>query len=130
MLVVDDDIELALTYQELLQERGYQASTAANGREALKLVLSSEVDAILCDLSMPELAGDLFYREVGRARPRLLKRFVFLTANADNPLYETFLKSVTVPVIAKPASVESVLEKLAVVLDSPITGARPASGRG
>ena len=53
VLVVDDDIELALTYQELLQEHGYQASTAANGREALKLVMNSEVDAILCDLSMP-----------------------------------------------------------------------------
>ena len=85
----------------------------------MKLVLNSEVDAILCDLSMPELAGDLFYREVGRARPRLLKRFVFLTANAENPLYETFLKSVAVPVIAKPASVDSVLEKLAAVLDGP-----------
>ena len=119
ILVVDDDIELALTYQELLQAHGYQASTAANGREALKLVMTKDLDAILCDLSMPELAGDLFYREVGRARPRLLKRFVFLTANADSPLYETFLKSVTVPVIAKPASVESVLEQLAAVLGDP-----------
>jgi CheY-like chemotaxis protein len=127
VLVVDDDIELALTYQELLQAHGYQVSTASNGREALKLVQNSEVDAILCDLSMPELSGDLFYREVGRARPRLLKRFVFLTANADNPLYETFLRSVTVPVIAKPAPVESVLEKLAAVLASPTPGASPSS---
>jgi CheY-like chemotaxis protein len=127
VLVVDDDIELALTYQELLQAHGYQVSTASNGREALKLVQNSEVDAILCDLSMPELSGDLFYREVGRARPPLLKRFVFLTANADNPLYETFLRSVKVPVIAKPAPVESVLEKLAAVLASPTPGASPSS---
>lgn len=120
VLIVDDDIELALTYQELLQAHGYQASTAANGQEALKLVLNREVDAVLCDLSMPGLAGDLFYREVGRACPRLLNCFVFLTANADNPLYETFLKSVKVPVIAKPAPVESVLEKLAAVLAGPL----------
>ena len=116
VLVVDDDIELVLTYQELLQAHGYQASTAANGREALKLVLHSNVDAIICDLSTPELAGDLVYREIGRARPELLKRFIFLTANADNPLYETFLKSVAVPVIPKPASLDSVLEALAAVL--------------
>jgi CheY-like chemotaxis protein len=122
VLVVDDDIELALTYQELLQAHGYQASTAANGREALKLVLTSQVDAILCDLSMPELAGDLFYRAVGRARPRLLKRFIFLTANADNPLYESFLKSISAPVIAKPASVASVLGKLAAILAGPAPG--------
>ena len=118
VLVVDDDIELVLTYQELLQAHGYQASTAANGREALKLVGSSDVDVVICDLSMPDLAGDLFYREVGRVRPELLKRFIFITGNADNPLYETFLKSVPVPVIAKPASMESVLEKLAAVLSA------------
>jgi CheY-like chemotaxis protein len=128
VLVVDDDIELALTYQELLQAHAYQASTAANGREALKLVLHSDVDAILCDLSMPELAGDLFYHEVGCARPQLLKRFVFLTANADNPLYETFLKSITAPVITKPASLDSVLEKLAAVLFSPAPGAGSSPG--
>ena len=126
ILIVDDDIELALACQELLQGYGYQVSTAANGREALKLVMTSEVDAILCDLGMPELAGDLFYREVGRARPRLLKRFVFLTANTDNPLYETFLRSVSVPVIAKPASMASVVEKLAAVLAGPIPGTSPA----
>jgi CheY-like chemotaxis protein len=122
VLVVDDDLELALTYQEILQAHGYQVSTAANGREALKLVMHSEVDAILCDLSMPELSGDLFYSEVGRAHPRLLKRFVFLTANADNPLYETFLKSVNVPVLAKPASVATVLAKLAAMLHGPTSG--------
>ena len=116
VLVVDDDIELSLTYQELLQAHGYEVSTAANGREALKQVLSHPVDAIVCDLSMPELTGDLFYREVGLARPQLLKRFVFLTANADNPLYESFLQSVAVPVLSKPTSVDRLLGKLASVL--------------
>jgi two-component system, cell cycle sensor histidine kinase and response regulator CckA len=123
VLIVDDDLELALTYQELLQAHGYEASTAANGREALRLVMDRHVDAILCDLSMPELAGDLFYREVGLASPELLKRFIFLTANADNPLYETFLKSVSVPVISKPTSLECVLGALASVL----AGAKPAA---
>src|SRR5271157_5249802 len=97
VLVVDDDLELALTYQELLQAHDFQASTAANGREALRLVLNGDVDAIICDLRMPDLSGDLFYREVGRARPELLKRFIFFTANADSPLYETFLRSIAVP---------------------------------
>ena len=116
VLVVDDDIELALMHQTLLQEHGYQVSTAANGKEALKVVLNSNVDAILCDLSMPELAGDLFYIEVGRARPHLLKRFIFVTANADNPVYETFLASVKAPVLAKPLSSDRLVEKLKDIL--------------
>ena len=116
VLVVDDDIELALTYQALLQVHGYRVSTAADGAQALKLVLNCDVDAILCDLQMPELSGDLFYAEVGRARPHLQKRFIFITGNADDPLYETFLKNVKAPVLSKPVSIDHLLGKLRNIL--------------
>lgn len=116
VLVVDDDIELALMFQSLLEVHDYQATTAANGVQALKQLRESEVDAILCDLSMPELSGDLFYDEVGRVRPHLLKRFIFITGNADDPLYETFLRRVKAPVLAKPVSLERLLEVLKAVL--------------
>ena len=116
VLVVDDDIQLALTFQALLQVHGYRVSTAADGAQALKLVLHSDVDAILCDLQMPELTGDIFYAEVGRARPRLGKRFMFITGNADDPLYETFLKNAKAPVLCKPISIDHLLGKLRNVL--------------
>ncbi len=112
VLLVDDDLALVLMYQELLQANGYEVTTAGNGREALKVIKNTKVDAIVCDLSMPELSGDLFYREVGLAHPELRKRFVFLTANADNPLYERFLKSISAPVVPKPATIEHLLDKL------------------
>jgi DNA-binding response OmpR family regulator len=118
VLIVDDDIELALTYQALLQVHGYRVSTAADGVQALKLVVNGDVDAILCDLHMPELSGDLFYGEVGRARPHLLKRFIFVTGVADAPLYETFLNSVKAPVLCKPVSIDRLLGKLKAVLGS------------
>jgi CheY-like chemotaxis protein len=122
VLIVDDDIELALTFQALLQVHDYRASTAANGAEALKLVMDSDVDAILCDLQMPELSGDLFYLEVSRARPHLQKRFIFVTGYADSSLYETFLKGAKAPVLSKPVSFDLLLEKLQAVLG---TEARP-----
>jgi CheY-like chemotaxis protein len=118
VLVVDDDIQLALTFQALLQVYGYRVSTAADGAQALKVVLNSDVDAILCDLQMPELTGDLFYVEVGRLRPHLLKRFIFITGNADEPLYQTFLKSVKAPLLSKPVSIDRLLGKLKAVLEA------------
>ena len=116
ILVVDDDIEFAMMYHAMLSLRDYRVSTAGDGVEALKLVSNDSVDAILCDLSMPELAGDLFYMAVGRARPHLLKRFIFITGNAENPIYEPFLKSVKAPVLRKPISFDQLLETLRVVL--------------
>jgi len=116
VLLVDDDLALVLMYQELLEANGYDVTTAGNGKEALKVINQAKVDAIICDLSMPELSGDLFYREVGMTHPELRRRFVFLTANADNPLYEKFLQSTRAPVVAKPATIEHLLEKLRPVL--------------
>jgi DNA-binding NtrC family response regulator len=116
VLVVDDDIELALTYQAVLQLHGFRASTAGDGAQALKVALNEDVDAILCDLRMPELSGDLLYSEIGRARPHLLKRFIFVTGNANDPLYRTFLKNVKAPVLAKPVSFDCLLGKIKDVL--------------
>jgi CheY-like chemotaxis protein len=116
VLVVDDDIQLALTYEALLQIHGYQVSTASDGEEALKLVLNSDVDAILCDLNMPGLSGDLFYLEVARARPHLLKRFLFVTGNANDPLYEDFLKNLQAPVLSKPVSFDHLIGKIKSIL--------------
>jgi two-component system NtrC family sensor kinase len=116
VLLVDDDIDLLLTWQELLQAHDYETSTAENGANALKVMKNREVDAILCDLDMPELSGDLLYMEVGRTRPQLLNRFIFITGNTENPTYENFLKSTRAPVLSKPLSLELLLEKLRAVL--------------
>jgi two-component system cell cycle sensor histidine kinase/response regulator CckA len=119
VLLVDDDIELLLLFETLLQANDYQTHTAANGAQALKVLRNIEVDAILCDLDMPELSGDLFYLEVGRAWPGLLKRFMFVTGNAENPLYEEFLKRTQPTVLEKPISIVRLLEELEAVFGVP-----------
>ena len=112
LLVVDDNLELAQTYRELFEAHGFQVSVAHNGVQALKFVMEHEVDAILCDLSMPQLAGDMFHFTVQRVQPQLSRRFVFVTGNAENPKYEAFFKKVNCPVLYKPVSVAKLLETL------------------
>ena len=76
VLVVDDDVELAMMYKELLGSQGYIVHTAPNGVEALKLIMRHEVDAIICDMMTPHMAGDTFYMAVERVKQ---------LANLDNP---------------------------------------------
>jgi len=116
VLVVDDDVELLLLCQGLLEAHDYEACLAQNGSQALKVMTNREVDAILCDLQMPELAGDLFYRAVSRGWPQLLKRFIFVTGHAQNPTYAEFLKSAQATVLHKPVSIDHLVEKLQAVL--------------
>ena len=116
VLIVDDDIELLLVCQQLLETYGYQVSTAQNGVEALKVMKSQTVDAILCDLDMPELSGDLFYMAVGRTWPQLQKRFIFVTGHAEDTIYQGFLRGSKVTVLSKPVPVELLLAKLEAAL--------------
>jgi len=112
VLIVDDDLELASIYQHLLETFNYEVSIAANGAVALKHLLNRDVDAIICDLRMPELEGDLFYNALERVKPHLCSRFIFLTGVSDDPKYHSFLSQVKAPVLHKPVHPEQLLLEL------------------
>jgi CheY-like chemotaxis protein len=118
VLVVDDDEVLSLIFQQLLEAYHYEVITAANGALALKQILVQDVDAILCDLRMPELEGDLFYGAVERMKPHLCSRFIFITGAAEDPKYRTFLSQVKSPVLRKPVVSANLLEELRRLLET------------
>ena len=112
ILVVDDNVELALSYKEMLEERGFGVSTAPNGVIALKYILNRDVDAVVCDLKMPQLEGDMFYVTVERLKPHLCDRFIFITGMAGNPKFQPFITRQESRVLFKPVSMEKLLETL------------------
>jgi CheY-like chemotaxis protein len=118
VLIVDDDLELASIYQHLLETFNYQVSIAANGKVALEQLLQRDVDAIVCDLRMPELEGDLFYSTIERVKPNLCRRFIFLTGVAEDPKYHSFLNQVRSPVLHKPIHPERLLMELQRLLEA------------
>lgn len=81
ILIIEDDVEIRDTLQELLEVNGHQTLVAASGAEGVTLA-DSQPDLILCDVAMPGLSGyevlaAVRQREHGRMVP-----FVFLTARA------------------------------------------------
>jgi len=57
ILVVDDEEMVRKLLKRILEEAGYAAITATNGKEALDKLSQSKVDLVLLDLKMPELDG-------------------------------------------------------------------------
>jgi len=57
ILVVDDEIDLAVSCQRLLDSKGYETSVAANGEEALQLIQDEEPHLVITDLKMPGMNG-------------------------------------------------------------------------
>ena len=64
ILVCDDETEVRDLICKLLKRNGYDVVQAENGVEALKLLECTTVDAIVSDLSMPEMDGLTFVQEV------------------------------------------------------------------
>ncbi len=56
VLVVEDNVELLMLMNQLLHTK-YRIYTASNGREALDVVHSTDLDLIVSDVMMPEMDG-------------------------------------------------------------------------
>jgi signal transduction histidine kinase/CheY-like chemotaxis protein len=71
VLAVDDDVMVRTVARRLLQSFGLTVVEAAGGREAIDCFASDPdgIDAILLDLTMPDIGGAEVFREVRAIRP-------------------------------------------------------------
>jgi CheY-like chemotaxis protein len=83
VLVVDDDYDLAQLLREVLTYDNCEVDIATNGMEAMDRLRSEEYDAIICDLMMPRVDGEVLYNDVVREFPFLANRFIFVTGQAS-----------------------------------------------
>jgi two-component system, NtrC family, response regulator HydG len=67
VLVVDDQAEMASLVADALVDEGYVAFAACSGGEALDVLKTERIDAVVTDLTMPKVSG----LDVLRASQRL-----------------------------------------------------------
>ena len=113
ILVVDDEPALRSGLEAFGQLRGFTVLTAANGEEAYKRIERTAVDAIVCDLRMPELDGFGLYDRLREERPGLAARMVFITGDL---LSANARRNTRQPIIPKPFAFERLEEALVSVL--------------
>jgi two-component system copper resistance phosphate regulon response regulator CusR len=104
VLIVDDDIQLAWSLKETLEQDGYEATIVPDGALALKFVLQHHLDVVVCDLQMAGVEGDLLYATVERCNPALARRFVFITGLDDHPQFQKFIDTIDLPALPKPVA--------------------------
>jgi CheY-like chemotaxis protein len=57
ILIVDDEVDISLTFSMLLELHGYRTLTAANGRQALDATAAQVPDLVISDCMMPVMDG-------------------------------------------------------------------------
>jgi two-component system NtrC family sensor kinase len=126
ILIVDDEVDLAATLAEALQDDGYQVGVADNGAAALEMLGKRDYDMILSDTKMPKLDGEHLYAEIERRFPGLRGRIVFVTGDILSREKREFLQRSGAPYLLKPFDLREVRQLVHRMLAG--AGAGGASG--
>ncbi len=116
ILLLDDDFELADTLKLLLESRNYVVTTVQNGAEGVQELMDFDFDVIICDMVMPKMAGDMFYRAVKQTKPHLCERFIFVTGHKGVPHIDEFIGTTDCLALTKPVATDELVRAIAMVL--------------
>jgi len=119
LLLVDDEPAIRLALQRFLQRRGWTVESCVSGVEAYARLLrddaEDDIDAVLCDVKMPNMSGIELYRALERERPQFLDRLVLATGDVASADVAAFLADVRCPILEKPFALSVLADALAAV---------------
>lgn len=115
ILVLEDDDAFRSFLKRLLTQEGFEVISVLNGVDGVHQILAHDFDAILCDMLMPTLPGDMFYRAVERMRPHLCRRVIFMTGQYEQAKVKEFLANTGGTILLKPFQIDDLREMLAFV---------------
>ena len=71
ILIIEDDSAVREFLESLLERAGFEAVTAANGKEGVEIFNASTVDLVITDIIMPEKDGIETIMDMKRLNPTL-----------------------------------------------------------
>src|SRR5207249_10955670 len=81
VLIVDDEASVRKAMAAVLAQLGLPCETAAGGEEALHILETSQIDAVISDLQMPGMSGLELLTKVRQSHPQLV--FLMVTGVDD-----------------------------------------------
>ncbi len=118
VLVVEDEPTVARLIADVLEDEGMHVDVLLDGREALDRAARQTFDLVICDMKMPGLDGQHFYKSLERSGNPLRERFLFVTGDIIAAQTREFLERNHLPHVAKPFRVEELTEKVRGVLEA------------
>ncbi len=81
ILIVDDDVGLALNLRDILEEQGYSVAVTHDGQTALTLSREKTFDLAMIDIKLPDMLGDLVVNKLSGVSPRT--EYILITGHAS-----------------------------------------------
>ena len=110
ILIVDDEKLMRVSLEDKLTKEGYAVSSLSNAVEGVKLLQSTNYDAVITDLRLPKMDGMDFLREIKKASPDTVVIIMTAYGSIDNAV--TAMKEGAYDYVTKPFSLEELIIKL------------------
>ena len=110
ILIVDDEKLMRVSLEDKLTKEGYAVSSLSNAVEGVKLLQSTNYDAVITDLRLPKMDGMDFLREIKKASPDTV--VIIMTAYGSIENAVTAMKEGAYDYVTKPFSLEELIIKL------------------
>jgi Response regulator containing CheY-like receiver, AAA-type ATPase, and DNA-binding domains len=123
ILWVDDEIDLLRPHLRLLEQKGYQVDTAANGEDAVEMVKTKGYDLVFLDEMMPGMGGLQTLSAMKNISPTL--PVVMVTKSETESLMEEAIGSKITDYLVKPVNPSQILMACKKILEAKkISGAQ------
>ena len=107
IMVVDDASFIRMKCSKMLTSNGYEVIEASTGAEAVENYKTSRPDAVLLDITMPDMDGLQALKEIKKIDPDA--RIAMVTAMGQQSIVMEALKSGAKDFVVKPFDPERVL---------------------
>lgn len=118
ILIVDDERNMRNTLADVLEDEGYDVTTAEDGNVAVELCSKNGYDVVLMDVRMPGMNGVDAFRRIRRHQEGV--RIVLMSAYDVEGLKQTALEEGVIAFLSKPLDVERVVRLITETHDTAI----------
>jgi two-component system CheB/CheR fusion protein len=119
VLVVDDSRETVSALRDLLESEGAIVTTALSGAEGLRIAKEEEFDLVISDISMPEMDGYQFLKELRSGSKKPAVAAVALTGFGRQEDIREARRAGFDEHLTKPVRFDQLIEVIRRTIDSP-----------
>ena len=117
ILVIEDQEDLAELYEATLRKAGYKVRTAFTGEEGLAEFQANGADAVLLDMTLPEMHGTEVLKEIRHLNAGV--PVIVISAETSEQLREQCERLGVQDYLAKPVNYEAMLAAIKMAFDAP-----------
>jgi CheY-like chemotaxis protein len=117
ILLVEDECEVNSLVKEILEDQGYDITSTLSGKEAIEIFNENpeKYDLLISDVVMPEVNGFQVIDEINKVNPKI--KIILMSGCIQDLNVPDSLKKTKRPFILKPFTMDSMSQKVRLILD-------------